>query len=78
HIGEFGTTYEYLLTEWGKMLAERVRITALIAIAGKSCATVDTPHMLDSLVQLEAQILDIDSEELVRRREQEVGAEDSR
>ena len=78
HIGEFGTTYEYLLTEQGKRLAEDVRTTALIAIAGKSRATVDTPHMLDSLVQLEAQILDIDSEELVRRREQEVGAEDSR
>ncbi|MDD9842843.1 MAG: hypothetical protein OXU85_02970 [Thaumarchaeota archaeon] len=78
HIGEFGTTYEYLLTEWGKMLAEDLRVTALAAIAGKSCAAVDTSSMLDSLDQLEGEILDIDSEELVRRREQEVGAEDSR
>jgi len=77
HIGELSTTYEYLLTTQGKKLAESVRAAALFAIAGKSCATVDLSHMLAALSQLETEVLDIDSAELVRRREQEVDAEDS-
>ena len=78
HIGEFGTTYEYLLTVPGKMLAESVHEAALSAIASRSCASADLSNMLDSLGQIYGEMLDIDSEELVRRREQEVGAEDSR
>ncbi|MDD9826500.1 MAG: hypothetical protein OXU86_07015 [Thaumarchaeota archaeon] len=76
HIGEFGTTYEYLLTEQGKKIAEKARAAALAAIIGNSCATADS-HILASLEKLEGEILDIDSDELVRRREQEAGAEDS-
>jgi len=76
YIGEFGTTYEYLLTGNGKRLAENVRVTALTAIAGKSCSTVGVSHMLDSLELLEGEILDVDSGELVRRREQEADAGD--
>ncbi len=76
YIGEFGTTYGHLLTGNGKRLAERVRAAALTAVAGKSCATVDVSHMLGSLGRLEGEILDVDSGELVRRREQEADAGD--
>lgn len=76
YIGEFGTTYAHLLTEDGKRLAEKVRVTALAAIAGRSCSTVGVSHMLVSLKLLEGEILDADSGELVRRREQEADAGD--
>lgn len=76
HIGELGTAYGYLLTDRGKKLAENVRAVALTAIAGRSCATVDI-HILDALGQLEEEVLDVDSDTLARRREREVGAEDS-
>jgi len=75
YIGEFGTTYEHLLTEQGKRLAENVRVAALSAIAGKSCASVDV-SVLDSLERLEKEILGVDSDELVRRREREADAGD--
>jgi len=77
HIGEASTTYGYLLTGQGKKLAESVQDAARSAIVGKSCAPADLSHIIDALGQLEGEILSIDSDELVRRRRQEVGAEDS-
>jgi len=77
HIGEASTTYEYLLTGQGKKLAESVQDAARNAIVGKSCAPADLSHIIDALGQLEGEILKVDSQALVRRRRQEVGAEDS-
>lgn len=77
HIGEASTTYEYLLTEQGKKLAESVQDAARTAIVGKSCTPADLSHIVDALAQLEGEILDVDNDALTRRRKQEVGDEDS-
>lgn len=77
HVGNARTTHEHLLTPEGKQLAEKVIVMALSAISGHSCAPADLTSVLHSLRQLNDKILDVDSRDLLKRREQAAMAEDS-
>jgi len=76
-IGMVRTTYKYLLTTDGKQIAEKAYNLSLSAIVAQSCAPADLASILHCLEQLNDEILDIDSPDLLKLREQAVGAEDS-
>lgn len=77
YVGEARTINEHLFTEQGLHLAERAHTLALNAIAGQSCVSTDLSQILRDLAQLGTEILDVDSDALVRRRKREAGIEDS-
>jgi len=76
YVGEASTTHGRLLTGQGLQIAERVHAAALNAIEAQSCAPADFSNIFHDLRRLDAEILDIDSDALVRLREQAAGAGD--
>jgi len=76
HIGESRAMHEYLFTDKGRWLAERAHTAALTTTAPKSCALTDFPVIIDALRCLDTEILGIDDDSLVRRRELEADAKD--
>ncbi|MDD9813327.1 MAG: hypothetical protein OXU86_00785 [Thaumarchaeota archaeon] len=76
HIGAARAMHGHLLAKKGNRLAERAYAAARRAIAGQPCVSADLSHVIHALGHLEGEILDIDSDALVRRRAQEAGAEE--
>jgi len=76
YIGEARAMHGYLLTDRGRLLAEKAHTAALNATSPRSCASVDFPVIVEALQRLDEEVLDIDDDSLVRRREQEADAGD--